>query len=915
MNTGKNRVKGLKTELFKKKYQTDPLVKNLTNELDMSGNQLVVKPTVEPNTQRPRSVYDESFYKIPEYNQVTEANRFSKSDELTKGMPKLDDLNTNITPEPKTDWRDYVRTGVGAISAIKGVYDDVQTRQDNNERIQNLNDRPRYMPNDYENMGRPGSQSTIYAKHGAEIRRGTQSGAEEAELERGEMFMMPNTDTYVVGGKKHSQGGEDFVLPEGTIVFSDYLKVPGIGKSFSTEAKKYDVTKYKKILDNPHAKAVDRTTAEVLFDRNMKKLQELFQIQQQMNGNSNGDMGEKVQAQKGMRFDNSYNQLIDTPELSNNNFLGAINAQINNATPPKTAAPEYNQVFESSQNQMDDKLSNATGYSNLETEQTNIYGTVQNNQSFANAAKTSPNDPATLGATPTPTLNTSTEQNKQVMPDEIGSKSYTNAKDSSSVFYKTLPNGKRIFIENQGEFANKLLGEQYGNDPTNLLRNRLNEYEDELSPLLTDAFNTTIKNEKLKIGSGSQLIDILEGGNSDLTAIRNFYKGIGKEDELFDVQLDKGYDPDIQRQKAAEKYKTYIESSQFAKDVKAGKTSIYSFPFLKNRPVEYKDANGETKYKIDNPELNLDAVQKYQAAYKAIASVKEAEKKKGKGKDRLRGFRVAPEGLADQMFLGMAISDDDRRLGNTHLGQVLGFEDDPIAPKPKQEEQLKKKDVGNNYNKQLKNATMGKYNPEGFDYPQLAPEIYGAAASQMYAYAPMDYNAPYLMPQTLNIQPQLQDIDNSYTAAMNAGGDPNSALIATLGAKQKIYSEKQNFDAQQRAAADQYNAQSRFQEDIYDMQSLDKVYNSLIAQADDAVTAQRQALVASASQKRAVWKQEEAKKQFWYNNFVTSFDYDPKTRSLVVKKDANKEFADQIGSVFSTSAAIPELDKITVTKK
>jgi hypothetical protein len=183
----------------------------------------------------------------------------------------------------------------------------------------------------------------------------------------------------------------------------------------------------------------------------------------------------------------------------------------------------------------------------------------------------------------------------------------------------------------------------------------------------------------------------------------------------------------------------------------------------------------------------------------------------------------------------------------------------------------------------------------------------------MFAYAPMDYNAPYLMPQTLNIQPQLQDIDNSYVAAMNAGGDPNTALIATLGAKQRVFSEKQNFDAQQRAAADQYNAQSRFQEDVYDMQSLDRVYNTLIAQADDAVTAQRQALVASASQKRSVWKQEEARKQFWYNNFVRSFDYDPKTRSLVVKKDADKEFAAQLESVYSTAAAIPEVDKAKKT--
>jgi hypothetical protein len=88
---------------------------------------------------------------------------------------------------------------------------------------------------------------------------------------------------------------------------------------------------------------------------------------------------------------------------------------------------------------------------------------------------------------------------------------------------------------------------------------------------------------------------------------------------------------------------------------------------------------------------------------------------------------------------------------------------------------------------------------------------------------------------------------------------------------------------------------------------LDKVYNSLIAQADDAVTAQRQALVKSASDKRAVWKMEEARKQFWYNNFVKSFDYDPKTRSMVVKKDASKEFVNQLQTVYGDGFSIPEV--------
>ena len=55
-------------------------------------------------------------------------------------------------------------------------------------------------------------------------------------------------------------------------------------------AKGYDIEKYKETLENPHAKAVDRDTAQIMMDRNMKKLQELFGIQQAKNGNSTGEM-------------------------------------------------------------------------------------------------------------------------------------------------------------------------------------------------------------------------------------------------------------------------------------------------------------------------------------------------------------------------------------------------------------------------------------------------------------------------------------------------------------------------------------------------------------------------------------------------------------------------------------------------
>jgi hypothetical protein len=335
--------------------------------------------------------------------------------------------------------------------------------------------------------------------------------------------------------------------------------------------------------------------------------------------------------------------------------------------------------------------------------------------------------------------------------------------------------------------------------------------------------------------------------------------------------------------KTAQLFKDYVESPQFVADVKAGKASS-NIPWLKKQPTEIKDAKGNViGYKLDSAEMSPEFTQKYQAAYRAFGGVKGAQSKLGKDKDMLRGFRIDPEGLSDHQWMGLPISPVDLWGGNTTIGQISAFEDEE-PPKSGTPKDLpgKTTDGGKDYKTQLGEAPKGKYTKAPFDYPQLAPELYGMAASQMFAYSPMDYDAPYVMPQTLNIQPQLQDIDSSYMAAMNAGGDPNTALIATLGAKQKLYSEKQNFDAQQRAQVDQVNAQARWQEDVYDMQSLDRVYNTLIAQADDAVTAQRQALVKSASDKRSLYNMEENKKKLYIENFVRNYKVDGKTGSIVI---------------------------------
>ena len=76
------------------------------------------------------------------------------------------------------------------------------------------------------------------------------------------------------------------------------------------------------------------------------------------------------------------------------------------------------------------------------------------------------------------------------------------------------------------------------------------------------------------------------------------------------------------------------------------------------------------------------------------------------------------------------------------------------------------------------------------------------------------------------------------------------------------------------------------------MQSLDKVYNTLIAQADDAVTSQRQALVDSAAKKREMYNQEENRKALYINNFVRNYKVDGKTGAITVNPDTVTNLVD-----------------------
>jgi hypothetical protein len=137
-------------------------------------------------------------------------------------------------------------------------------------------------------------QPTIKAEMGAQINRSYSSGGgNNVEIEGGEYIQLPNFETEMATGPSHERGGITTNLPDETRVYSNSLKPEGSKKTFAQMAKKYDNTSFKKTMDNPFAKQVDKDTANIMMQRNQKVLDTLFEDQQALNGNSNGEMEAK----------------------------------------------------------------------------------------------------------------------------------------------------------------------------------------------------------------------------------------------------------------------------------------------------------------------------------------------------------------------------------------------------------------------------------------------------------------------------------------------------------------------------------------------------------------------------------------------------------------------------------------------
>jgi hypothetical protein len=127
------------------------------------------------------------------------------------------------------------------------------------------------------------------------------------EAEKGETIVFPDTDGNIahakIGGKRHSEGGTPLNVPDGSFVFSDYRGLliknkdvlkdvfnigGGKSKTPAEVAKKYELNVYKQILADPWADPMDKKTAQLMIENNMKKLGQLALIQEGMKGFPDG---------------------------------------------------------------------------------------------------------------------------------------------------------------------------------------------------------------------------------------------------------------------------------------------------------------------------------------------------------------------------------------------------------------------------------------------------------------------------------------------------------------------------------------------------------------------------------------------------------------------------------------------------
>lgn len=138
--------------------------------------------------------------------------------------------------------------------------------------------------------------------------------AEKGETIYGDVDGDGAAEHMVIGGKRHTEGGTPLNAPEGSFIFSDTAKMKikdakvlekfGVaprkdGWTPAEIAKRYDINKYKAIMEDPQADPMRKATAQIMIKNYTKKLSELSLVQEEMKGFPQGipDIAKKANSE------------------------------------------------------------------------------------------------------------------------------------------------------------------------------------------------------------------------------------------------------------------------------------------------------------------------------------------------------------------------------------------------------------------------------------------------------------------------------------------------------------------------------------------------------------------------------------------------------------------------------------------
>jgi hypothetical protein len=133
-------------------------------------------------------------------------------------------------------------------------------------------------------------------------------------VEGDEVIKTPDGNAFKVNGNKHSEGGIDMSLPEGSLVFSEHLKAPkeivkrfldqknNKSLSFADLANKYKTEKDIEVINDPEKDKYAKATAVVNLAMKNEKLNEIFTAQELFKKAAGLDMIEYTDEKQSKKF-------------------------------------------------------------------------------------------------------------------------------------------------------------------------------------------------------------------------------------------------------------------------------------------------------------------------------------------------------------------------------------------------------------------------------------------------------------------------------------------------------------------------------------------------------------------------------------------------------------------------------------